>query len=167
MKKFFNSLVPILILSFITSIIAIVYALYLKNINKTYTFYGYSEYIAVNSGIVNFTEKENIFEGNNITYVNEKDINVVEYTLGYYIKNGSEYVSILETSKKYDKPTSLKSIINNINGFNFAEPNNQNGVRITKKAKENIKNLYFILKYKEKDKEEQKIAIKILLSEED
>lgn len=165
-KRFFNSMIPLLILSFATSIIAIIYAILVRNSTTCYTFYSYNEYISISSGVMTFTTKSNVFEGNKISYYAKDDISILEYDMGYYFKSEDQFIPIIEASKTYDVPTSLKAIVDSIDGFNFVEPSSGDSIRIPKKYHSLInKNMYFIIKYKTPaDTEYKTIKAKLLLA---
>lgn len=142
------NLLPLLIFSFVTSIVAL-YLAYQTNINNTtYFFSGFNDHISVDSGLLALNLNSNSFEGNNIQYVNKKDVLVTKYKLGYYLKEGNKLIPIITQSGEDERGTSLKNIINNIFSLNFIEQTNI-GEYLPKDAIKLIQDdkLYFIVEY--------------------
>lgn len=166
-KKFFSSYIALLVFAFITSIVALVYAGLIKSSYKSYSFHGYNEFISVSSGVITLTSKTNLFEGNNINYIADEEINVTEYQIGYFLMNGDTYEPIIETTGKLKEKTSLKTILNSIIGFDFEEPARMEENKISTANRKLIKdNLYFRISFKtSEDSEVSLISVKMYASE--
>lgn len=154
-NKFFNSLLPILFFSLITSIIAIFNVYYINSKDNIFIFNGFNEHVSIESGLIATNQKTNGFEGNNIKYIAKEDVMVNKYKIGYFLKNKSFSTPIITIEGSSEKAVSLKEVVNSIMGLDFAEPANVNDY-FTKESIELIKDnkLFFIIEYETtKDKE--------------
>lgn len=145
-----NSLFPILLFSFLTSIIAIFLAYSQSKAANSYIFSGFNDYIAINSGLISRNNKVNSFEGNNISFKGEEDLLVTYYEFGYYIKEKDFKTKIISSEKNFKSPASLKNEINSIIGFNFVENSNNKDTKLDDEALDLIEQgkLFFFVDYK-------------------
>lgn len=152
---FKDSLFPVLLFSFLTSLIAIFIAYSQSKVANSYYFSGFNEYVTVNSGLISANGKVNSFEGNNIAFSGKEDILVTEYKFGYYVKEGDFKTNVISSEKKFLTPSSLKNEVNSIVGFNFVETANVKGGYLDKEALGLIEEgkLYFFIDYKTHDKQ--------------
>ena len=161
-KEFMHTLKPILIFSFIINLILIGYIYYLKNVHHTYLFTGSDDYLSLKSGVASISYDVNLFEGNGLEYIYEKDYEVIDLKIGYYVMNNDKLEEIVTYHEEYEEAVSLKNSINDLNTFNAWDNANKifNNV-----IKDNIEtNLYVILEAKTKDKEDIVDKLKLEVS---
>ena len=140
-----NSFHTILIVLIIIIIILLIYINYLMKSNKVYIFNGHDEYISVNNGVISLNYDINLLEGSDIIYMKEKDVIVTKYTIGYYVKDGDNLISLVVIEDEDKDGYSLKSILEGINTFNLNELN-KNNKYFNNKTKKLINNgLYFVI----------------------
>lgn len=144
-----NNLFPILIFSLVTSLIAILLAFYYSFSSHSFVFSGFNDYISIDSGLISTNHQTNAFEGNNISYINEEDIMVYNYEIGYYVKVNDYKTPIITTSSSSDTPKPLREIINSIVKFSFIEPAKIKKGLLDQEAIELINDgkLYFLITY--------------------
>lgn len=160
-KEFFNTLKPILIFSFIINIILLSYIYYLKTSSHIYLFSGSNEYISVGSGTISFDADVNYLMGNNIEYVNEKDIKIKEIKIGYYVLENDSLEEINTYYEKFDESVSAKETVNNIVGLNVSESRKDSLVFKKTDYKDLETKLYLVLEMK--DDKGEKIVSKLQL----
>ena len=152
-KSFLGSFHLVLTMLIILIIILIIYCNYLLKSAKTYMFNGTGEYVTVYNGIISLNYNVNVFEGSDIEYIKEKDIVVTKYTMGYYVKDKDNLVSLAVVEDEDENGLSLKSLIEGISVFNLTELNN-NKRYFTKDSKKLIDDgLYFVIEATTKDGE--------------
>ena len=160
-KEFFNTLKPILILSFIINLILLAYIYYLKTSSHIYLFSGSNEYISIDSGTISFDMEVNYLMGNNIEYVNDKDIKIKEIKVGYYVLENENLEEITTYYEKFDESVSAKETINNIVGLNVSE-SSKDSIVFKKTDYEALETkLYLVLEMK--DDQGEKIISKLQL----
>lgn len=159
-NKIFNSYKIIIIALILFIIFLLIYNNKLTSTYKTYIFSGSSDYVEINSGVINLNYNMNLFQGSNIEY-KEKDKTIVSYDIGYYVLNGEEYLPLATKAGEDEEGLSLKAIITGIDNFRVIEPANGN-YYFTKEKIEGIENnLYFIIKAKDNKNNEIKDVIKL------
>lgn len=159
-KEFFNSPIPIIIVLIALSITLLIYSRYLIKANKLYQFSGYKENISIMNGTI-YTNYDINYFGDSKIYYDGKDIELKEFEVGYYIKDGSSYndISIIKNNEEIGETASLKLLLNTTD-FSFTETH-KDSIYL---SKENIKNLdNLVFRIKGIDKENKDIEIEIPL----
>ena len=144
----------IIYISFFINIILIIFAYYTISSNKIYSFSGNDDYLSVKDGIILFNTDINLFNGNNIEYINGEDYEITSYKIGYYVMDNNKLVEIISTSMELDTNVLLSEIINNFTSFNLTEKNNTHNY-FTHYKKDLINSgLYLIMEAKTNDGKE-------------
>lgn len=120
---FLNSPFSIIAVLIVFVIALLIYTRYLINAPKLYSFSGFTEDISIFNGTIYTNYDINYFGDSKIIYkgVNHK---LSEFALGYYIKDGDEYIKIAEGTSRTDieEPAFLKEILSSCD-FSFSEVN--------------------------------------------
>jgi len=163
-KVFFNNLLPLLVFSLFTSILAIGVAIYFSRSSHAFIFSGFNDFISVDSGLISTNPRFNAFEGNNVNYINQEDIMVTKYEMGYYVKVNDFTTPVVLVNGVLNTPMSLKDIVNSTAEFDFIEPANSKEGFLDNEAIELIQdnNFYFFINY-DTSKENQVVAESIEL----
>lgn len=159
-KQFFNSPISIIIALIILSISLLIYSRYLIKVNEVYQFSGYKENISILNGTI-YTNYDVNYFGDSKIYYDGEDIELKEFEVGYYIKDGSNYndISIVKNNEEIGESASLKLLLNTTD-FSFTETHKDSMYL----SKENIKNLdNLVFRIKGVDKEDKDIEIEIPL----
>lgn len=153
-NNFFKTLKPILIFSFLINIILLIFIFHLKSSHHLYLFAGDDEYLNIKSGVISLNYNYNFLEGNGITYIGEKDLNIKEIKIGYYILKDENLHEIISHYELFEKTTSLKDTIESITNLNVSEAT-KNDKMFKNVSNEDIENnLYVIMEIKTEDGEE-------------
>lgn len=159
-KNILNSYKLIIIVLILLCIFLLLYLNKITSSCKTYIFEGTSDYVDINSGVINLNYNMNLFQGSNIDY-KEKDKVVVSYDIGYYVLDGDEYLPLATKAGEDSDGLSLKSIINGIDNFRVIEPANGNYYFTKDKINKISSDLYFIIKATDNKNNEIKDVIKL------
>lgn len=156
--KVINSPISVIVALILLVISLMIYTRYLVNSVNLYTFYAYDENFSFLSGAIYTGYDINYFGDSKVIYTGE-DVKLYDYTMGYYIKDGSTYyeVSTVKGIDDLEEAASLKEIIEKTS-FSFTETHKDANF-LSKKAVENIDNLVFKISGFEEDKEEYILEI--------
>lgn len=160
-KRFFKSYKPILIALIILVVILIIYCNYLLKSTKVYTFNGKGDYVEIYNGVISLNYDVNLLEGSDITYLKEKDIVVVDYKIGYYVKDGDNLLSLAVVEDQDEEGLSLKAVLEGIDTFNIKELNSNNKFFSKEKIELLNNGLYFVIEAKDKKGNDIKEAVKM------
>ena len=149
-KRFLKSYKPILIVLILLVAILISYCAYLLKSVKVFTFSGKSEYVEIYNGIISLNYDINVLEGSDITYVRDKDITIVDYKIGYYVKDGDNLLSLAVVEDADEEGFSLKSVLQGIGTFNITELNSNHKFFNKEKIELLHNGLYFVIEAKDK-----------------
>ncbi len=149
-KRFLKSYKPILIILIIFVAILITYCAYLLKSVKVYTFNGKSEYVEIYNGVISLNYNINLLEGSDVTYKKDKDVTVVDYKIGYYVKDGDNLLSLAVVEDADQEGFSLKAVLQGKGTFNITELNSNH--KFFNKDKIELLNngLYFVIEAKDK-----------------
>lgn len=159
-KNILNSYKVIIVVLILLCIFLLFYLNKITSSYKTYIFEGSSDYIDINSGVINLNYNMNLFQGSNIQY-KEKDNVVVSYDIGYYVLDGDEYLPLSTKAGEDSEGLSLKSIITGVDNFRVIEPAKGNYYFTKDKINKISSDLYFIIKAKDSKNNEIKDVIKL------
>lgn len=149
-KRFLKSYRPVLIALIILIIILISYCNYLLKSVKVYTFNGRSDYVNIYNGVISLNYDLNLLEGSDITYIKDKDILVVDYKIGYYVKDGDNLLSLAVIEDNDPEGFSLKAVLQGIETFNLTELNSNHKFFSKEKIELLNNGLYFVIEAKDK-----------------
>lgn len=163
-KRFLKSYRPVLIVLIILVIVLIAYCNYLLRSVKVYTFKGKSDYVNIYNGVISLNYDMNLLEGSDVTYIKDKDIMVVDYKIGYYVKDGDNLLSLAVVEDNDSEGFSLKAVLEGIETFNLVELNNNH--KFFNKDKIELLNngLYFVIEAKDKKNNDIMDVIKLDLT---
>ena len=157
----------IIYISFFINIILLIFSYNLMISNHEYTFSGSNEYIKIKDGLILLNNDLNIFYGNNIEYINEKDYEIESLNLGYYVinNNNNNYKKIVNKSYSFeDESMFLSEIISDFVDFNIMEKNSTKNMFTQENVKLLKDGLYFILEAKTIDNEDIKFMMDLNIS---
>lgn len=119
--KFLNSPFSIIAVLIIFVIALLIYTRYLVDSPKLYTFSGFTEDISIYNGTIYTNYDINYFGDSKIIYKGT-NYKLSEFTLGYYIKDGDEYIKIAEGTSRTDieEDAYLKEVLSSCD-FSFTE----------------------------------------------
>ena len=148
LKKFFNSPQPIIIVLVVLCIFLSLFAYKSGSKNKIFVGEVLENDLLINN-VHYFTNNDmNYFFASNAQYIVEKDVNIVECNVGYYVVDkNNNYIDFAVRKNKFDKATSLRDVIKETSGWNFAEPHNSNYF-FNADVLKNINNLHFLVEAK-------------------
>jgi hypothetical protein len=108
-------------------------------------FNGSGDYVDIYNGVISMNYDINILEGSDITYTYDEDIVVVKYTIGYYVKDSDNLISIVAIEDEDEEGFSLKAVLEGISTFNITELN-KNDKHFNKDTAKLLNNgLYFVI----------------------
>ncbi len=160
-KGFLKSYKPVLIVLIILLVVVMSYSNYLLKSTKVYTFSGKGDYVKINNGVVSLNYDVNLLNGSDITYTKEKDIVVVDYKIGYYVKDGDNLLSLLVVEDADKEGLSLKKVLEGTNTFNLNELNSNHKFFSKEKIELLNNGLYFTIEAKDKKGKEIKDITKL------
>ena len=150
LKRFILSYQPLVIILVILLAVVLIHTNNIIKSIKTYTFSGTGEYVEINNGVISLNYDMNYLNGSDIDYIKEKDLTVVDYKIGYYVKDGDNLISIGVIEDQNEDGFSLKNILEGKETFNIMELNSNN-FHFTKERIDLLKNgLYFVIEAKDK-----------------
>jgi len=150
LKRFIVSYQPLVIILVILLAVVLIHTNNIIKSIKTYTFSGTGEYVEINNGVISLNYDMNYLNGSDIDYIKEKDLTVVDYKIGYYVKDGDNLISIGVIEDQNEDGFSLKNILEGKETFNIMELNSNN-FHFTKERIDLLKNgLYFVIEAKDK-----------------
>lgn len=161
-SRFINSKTAIIVVLIIFSIGLLIYTRYLVRCNKVYTFYGYTNEFSFFGGTIYEGQTMNYFGDSKVLYTG-KDINLSDYELGFYIKDGDDYnaVSVMKgyetTSDDEVAYASLSDILMG-SGLSFTETHKE-AQFLSKENMKNIDDLVFRVKGKDKSGKDVDIEV--------
>lgn len=160
--KIINSPISIIVALIILCIGLLIYTRYLVGCNKVYTFYGYTDEFSFFGGTIYEGQTMNYFGDSKVLYTG-KDINLSDYELGFYIKDGDNYnaISVMKgyetTSESEVAYASLKDILMG-SGLSFTETHKEAQFL----SKENMKNIdKLVFRVAGKDKSGKDVDIEV------
>ncbi len=159
-KDFLKSPFSIILVLMIFSMLLMIYNRYLIKVSTLYNYSGYDKNFTILNGSIYSGFDINYFGDSKIIY-NGEDIKLIEFKIGYYIKDKNNYITISEITKESDKETSisLKEIISS-SDFSFTEVHR----KATFMSKENLEKIEgLIFKINGKDESEKEVNIEIPL----
>lgn len=149
--KFLNSYNGVLIALIIIILVVSILCYNVMRSNKIYLFSGENGYVNIQNGTVSLNYDINLLSGSDITYLRDKDIVVVDYTIGYYTLVNNKYIPIYDISDKDEEGLSLKAVLTGIGIFNKYEPAHNKYYFNKNKIKALDNGLYFKIKCTTKD----------------
>lgn len=163
-KEILNSYKTIIYISFLINIVLLVVCYSYMTSNKIYSFSGSDEYLKVRDGIIVLNKDVNILNGNNITYVKDKDYSITSFKIGYYVMDNNKLIEIISESLELETDVKLSEIVNNFTSFNITEKDSE-AMYFTKDKKELINDgLYIVLDAKTEDGESIYSKLKLNVS---
>lgn len=145
LKKFFNNPIPLIVLLIALNVYLL---LYISGYNeKNRIFVGYVDKKEVQ--VVNihyFTNGDmNYFYASNAAFIGE-DEDIYSYQIGYYVVDKkNNFIELATRSNSLDKKTSLKDVVEDMSGWNFAEQD-RGEYFFTDEVLRNMENLHFVIK---------------------
>lgn len=127
---------------------------HLMKSSKTYMFSGKGDYVTILNGVISLNYDINLLQGSDIEYTNEKDYEVTEYKIGYYISKGNTLIPLVVKSAEDEIGFSLKRVLAEMSAYNIVEPYRYNAYFTKEKIKELENGLYFVIEAQTKDGEE-------------
>ncbi len=163
-KSILNSPHVVLITLIIINFLLVYLGYHIMKSDDTYMFSGTGDYVNVLNGVISLNYDINLFEGSGVKYINEKDILVTEYKVGYYILKNDNLIPFLTKNNKNPQGESLKAILEEEKAFTLTEPYSRKDF-FTKDVKKAFENgLFFIIEAKTKNNEEILDKIEISIS---
>lgn len=158
-EKAFNNPHIIFAVMSIIMLFLIGYTRYIVHSHAVYTFEGESGDVAIYDGLIDLNRDVNYFVSGKIAY-NGEDIKLKSYEMGYYICNKKNNIPLAtETNEDEKGKLSLNNVLT-YSLFSFTEVTHGGNI-FTKKNKENLDNLCFILNGKDANDKEINILVKL------
>ena len=109
---FFKSTKAIILALILLVVILLCYCKHLTNSNKIYMFSGKNDNVLILNGVVSLNYDINLLQGSDITYIGEKDYEINEYKIGYYVTVDNTLVPLVIKTGKEEESLSLKGLLN-------------------------------------------------------
>lgn len=144
-KKFFNNPLPLIIFLIITNALLLVYIGNINSKNKIFIGKIDSKEVAV-VNVHYFTNSDmNYFYASNAVLLAD-DSKIYNYQIGYYVVDEKgDYIEFATRSNALEKSTSLKDVVSEMSGWNFAEAD-RGEYFFSNEVIKNIDNLHFVIK---------------------
>lgn len=153
-KKILNTPKTLIIFLIFIIMILLVFTNHLMKTNKTYMFSGSSDYVTVLNGVISLSHDVNLISGSDVEYINEEDVMVTSYNIGYYVLKDNTLIPLVIKTGHDEEGFSLKGLINEMSAYNISEPY-RNKAFFTKDILNNLESgLYFMIEGKTIDDEE-------------
>lgn len=160
-SKFFSSPIPIIVALVLLVIGLLIYSRYLIKSVTLYNFSGYSEEFSILNGTIYTSRDINYFGDSKIVYTG-KDIELHDFEVGYYIKDGDEYNVITKVeplSSEEETSISLVELLNTMD-FSFTEAH-KDAMFLSDENINNLDNMIFRISGKDKDEKTVDIQVEI------
>jgi len=146
-KKIINSRHLIIVGLLIIVAILLWFSNYLVRNNHTYTFTGRGQFVSIINGAISINHDTHLFVGSHITYIQEEDVIMSNFIIGYYIRRGLEMYPLIMITGSDEEGFSLRALLQHTSVFNLVEPAREGAFARLESVSQiaNAEGLYFII----------------------